>query len=106
MPSRKALKDSELEALLEEEERLGEAFREVSQLPDRIERERIEHERTIPPMQDLLDRERLRLHEEQINTRGAVRNHHIAQGRSLLLFVLFASASVALVLWGLRLMQG
>lgn len=94
----------ELDELLATEQKLLEREREFARNQERIERERHERERTMPPLDELKERERRRRHEE-IVSRGEVANIRRVQNRSLLLLLLLAVTTAALIWWGLQLMQ-
>lgn len=96
----------EFEKILQEEAELRRKQKEMIELPKKLEREKQERDRTMPPLSDIGDRTRVKRYETEIATRGAVRNLQRAQGRSLLLIFLLMAATAALIAWGLRLMQG
>ncbi|MFT4177364.1 MAG: hypothetical protein QM627_12005 [Luteolibacter sp.] len=98
--------DAELQALIEEEERLKAREREFAELPKRIEQERRDRESTIPPLSDYEDRTRRKAYEESVTTRQEVVNVRREQGRSVMLLLMLLAATVSLIWWGLQLMQG
>ena len=105
MSRNKPIKEElELDALLATEQELLEREREFARNQERIERERHERERTMPPLDELKERERRRKHEE-IVSRGEVANIRRVQNRSLLMLLLLVAATAALICWGLQLMQ-
>ncbi len=94
----------ELDALLATEQELLEREREFARNQERMERERHERERTMPPLDELKERERRRKHEETVS-RGEVANIRRVQNRSLMMLLLLAIATAGLIWWGLQLMQ-
>lgn len=98
--------DPILSELSEKQRSMDREYQALIDLPERLERERSEADRMIPPFPELYDRQRQAQHEATLSSRGEVRNHRLAQGRSLVLFVMFAAATTALVSWGLKLLQG
>ncbi|MGB0291062.1 MAG: hypothetical protein ACPGIA_00635 [Luteolibacter sp.] len=94
----------ELDALLAHEQELMEREREFARNQERIKRERHEREHTMPPLDELKDRERRRKHEETVS-RGEVANIRRVQNRSLMMLLLLVAATAALIWWGIRLMQ-
>ncbi len=97
--------DPELERLRQQELELLAKQKQVSELPKLLEKEKREREITMPPLADIQDRTRTKRYEEELATRGAVRNLQKAQNRSLLLIFMLLAATCALVAWGLRLME-
>lgn len=97
--------DAELKRIQQEELRLLADQKRAAELPKLLERERKERDSTLPPLLDAHDRARAKRHEEEIATRGAVRNAQKAQTRSLLLLFMLICATAALIAWGLRLME-
>jgi len=95
----------ELKEIRELEQQLLRKQQEVADLPRRLERERNERERTMPPLDGLDDRKRAKRHEEAV-TRGEFRNVQKAQSKSILLLLTLLCATAALIAWGLRLMEG
>lgn len=95
--------DPELKALAAEQARLEARIAATVAEPERLRREYEEERATLPPTDDFRERERRRAFED-LATRGKIRNEHKSQRRSLLLLVLLVTATVSLVLWGLRLM--
>ena len=63
------------------------------------------NEATIPPLMEIMEREKARQHENQV-TRGEVANVRRDQNQGLLLLFLLLAATTALVWWGLQLMRG
>ena len=105
MSHNKPIKEElELDALLATEQELLERQREFARNHERIERERHEREHTMPPLDELKERERRRKHEE-IVSRGEVANIRRVQNRSLLLLILLALTTAGLIWWGLQLMR-
>lgn len=94
----------ELGKLLEKENELFQRHKEFEENQRRIELERAERERTIPPLDDLALRERMRAH-QVATTRGEIKNILRDQNQSLLLLLILIAATCALVWWGIKLMQ-
>ena len=84
---------------------LSEKARELERLPERIRREKRESEMTIPPCEELKDRERQKRHEEMIVTRGQVENAVREHDRSLVLLILLAACTISLLWWAYQVMQ-
>lgn len=81
---------------------IEEKIAELEAVPKQLELEIRESESTMPPPDDIAERERQRHFEEQA-ARGQVRNERRTQGRSLLLMFLLLAAIAAMVSWILRL---
>ncbi|MCB1133379.1 MAG: hypothetical protein KDN05_19820, partial [Verrucomicrobiae bacterium] len=79
--------------------------KEIAENRQRIAEERIERESTIPPLEEIREREARKKYEETVS-RGEIANLVRTQNRSLLLLVLLVTAACTLVWWGLRVMQG
>jgi hypothetical protein len=101
--SRKA-RDTKLDPLDEAQRELDAKIAELKALPQQLELEMIEQERTMPPPEDLEDRKRQRDFEEKA-ARGQIRNERRTQGRSLLLMFLLLVATAAMVAWVITLAQ-
>lgn len=84
---------------------LSEKARELEQIPDRIRREKRESEMTIPPCEELKERERKKRHEEMIVTRGEVQNAVREHDRSLVLLILLTACTMSLLWWALEVMR-
>ncbi len=97
--------DLELDELREAQQQLVQREREFAENQKRIHRERIERECTMPPLDEIQNRERRKLH-EQVVSRGEVANIRRDQNRSLLMLVLLLATTFSLIWWGLKLMQG
>lgn len=97
--------EAELESIREQERQLVLAAKAYADLPKKIERERIERERTMPPLHSLEERERLNQYEQALATRRQYRNVVKAQSTSVLLLFMLVAATAALVAWSLRLME-
>ncbi len=100
--ARKQSRDEQLDQLADASRELEEKIAELEALPSQLELELIERETTIPPPDDLVDRDRHRRFEEQA-ARGEIRNERRAQGRSLLLMFLMLGAIAAIVSWVIEL---
>jgi hypothetical protein len=95
--------DPDLLALSEEQARLEASIAATLAEPDRLKRQLEEINATLPPTDDFLERQRLRVFDE-LASRGKVRNERKSQRRSLMLLVLLVAASACLVAWGVKLM--
>ena len=102
------LSDDELELKRcdEEARRLEQQLAEARELPKKIALEMHERDNTLPPCERLAEIKRMLAHEAEITTRREHGNLLKAQTRSLLLVVTLTVALLALVAWGLRLMNG
>lgn len=97
--SRKSKEVDELELQRRE---LDERIAELEVLPEQLELEMRESSQTLPPPDDIAERERQRHFEEQA-ARGQIRNERRTQGRSLLLMFLLLAATTAVISWIVRL---
>ena len=97
--------DAELESIRQLEKQLREEEKACADLPKKIERERIERERTMPPLAGLEERERLNQYEQALATRRQYRNVVKAQSTSLLLLFMLVAATAAVIAWSLRLIN-
>lgn len=97
--------EHELDEVLARQQELRKRLAEFERNRVEIERNRAERECTIPPLDEIQDRERHRQH-EQLVSRGEIANVRREQNQGLLLLLLLLAATAALVWWGLRLMQG
>lgn len=95
----------ELDEVAARQKELEDRLREFERNRREIERNRAERECTIPPLDEISEREKWRQH-EQLVSRGEVANVRRDQNQGLLLLMLLLAATAALVWWGLRLMQG
>lgn len=100
--SRKSGEVDELELRRRE---IDERIAELEGMPEQLELEMREREETLPPPEDLAERERQRHFEEQA-ARGQIRNERRTQGRSLLLMFLLLTATAAVISWIVRLANG
>lgn len=102
----KPLKEElELDDLLMQQQELQNRMREFERSQREIERTRAEDEATIPPLMEIMERERSRQHEQMVS-RGEVANVRRDQNQGLLLLFLLLAATSALIWWGLQLMRG
>lgn len=102
----KPLKEElELDDLLMQQQELQNRMREFERSQREIERTRAENEATIPPLMEIMERERARQHEQMVS-RGEVANVRRDQNQGLLLLFLLLAATCALIWWGLQLMRG
>lgn len=97
--------DNDLNQLEFEEHRLMLRAKEIAENRKRIAEERIERETTIPPLEEIRERQARKRYEETVS-RGEVANLVRTQNRSLLLLVLLITATCTLVWWGITVMQG
>lgn len=97
--------DQELTQMREAEQQLLVLEREYAQIPKKLAQELKERECTMPPLAEIEDRRRQRVHEETVS-RGEVSNILRDQTRSLMLTAMLLAATGALIWWGVRLMQG
>lgn len=104
MTSRFTSESEEIARLEREKSLLTAKIEEAAALPERLQREWEERERTLPPPDDLADRER-RSKFEDMATRGEVSNRRRAQTRSLLLLFLLIAAAAALLSWLVAMIQ-
>ena len=98
--------EAELESIRELQKELLLQEKICADLPKKIARERMERERTMPPLQSLKEREQLNQYEQALATRRQYRNVVKAQSTSVLLLFMVIIATAALSAWSLRLMQG
>jgi hypothetical protein len=97
--------DLELQKIREAEQQLILLEQECAQIPKKLALQQKEQQCTMPPLAEIEDRKR-RIAHDQMVSRGEVTNILRDQNRSLLLMVLFASASGSLIWWGIKLIQG
>ncbi len=95
----------ELDELRETHQQLLLRQQEIAELPKRLEREQRERDCTMPPHQDIADREQ-RIRHMNCVTRGEVTNVLRDQTRSFALLILLLAATGSLIWWGVKLMQG
>lgn len=96
--------DPDLEPLDLAQRELDAKIAALEALPEQLELEIREQERTMPPPEDLEDRRRQRDFEEKA-ARGQIRNERRTQGRSLFLMLLLLAATAAMVAWVITLSQ-
>jgi hypothetical protein len=97
--------DPELEKLRAQEQELARQIEELKKAPEKIQREREERAATLPPLDDLADRQRRRDFEEKAS-RGQVRNERRAQRSSLFLTFLLIAAVALLASWLFKMLKG
>lgn len=97
--------DDQLELLSQKELELLERQAASEAARIKLQKEREERERTIPPCEEVRLREELRRHQE-LASRGEIANQLRTQQRSIALFFLLIAATCSLLWWGMRLMQG
>lgn len=96
--------EAELKSIRKQEKQLILAAKACAELPKKIERERIDREHTMPPLQSLKEREELNQYEQALATRRQYRNVVKAQSTSVLLLFMTLTATAAMVAWCMRLM--
>lgn len=96
----------ELRRCAEEERQLEQKLAAARELPKKIALEKQERDNTLPPCERLAEIRRMLAHEAEIATRLGQGNIHKAHTRSLLLVITLAATILALVAWGLRLLNG
>ena len=95
---------TEADPLDEAQREIDARIKELEALPQQLELEIQEKERTMPPPEDLEERRRQQEFEERA-ARGQIRNERRTQGRSLLLMFLLLAATAAMVAWIIELAQ-
>lgn len=90
--------NSDVDEFDEAQRALEEKIAELQELPKQLELEMIEAETTMPPPDDIVDRQRQRDFEARA-ARGEIRNERRTQGRSLLLMFLMLGATLAVITW-------
>ena len=104
----KILSSGPLGELERERRRLAREERKFERLmreePKRIAREQIERATTMPPPDDFQDRQREFRFYAALE-KGQLRNQRRSQAASILLLVLLATSTLALILWVLRIME-
>jgi hypothetical protein len=103
--SRTLKEDQELTQIREAEQQLLLLEREYAQIPKKLAQELKERECTMPPLAEIEDRRRQRVHEDTVS-RGEASNILRDQTRSLMLTAMLLAATGALIWWGVKLMQG
>lgn len=94
--------DPELAALREKQKRLDQAHKEYLQLPAKLEKERREHESTMPPMAEIREREQIKQFERSLS-RGQIENTLRVQRQSIAMMLLLATATVMMLFWAYRI---
>lgn len=102
--SRTLKEDQELTQIREAEQQLLLLEREYAQIPKKLAQELKERECTMPPLAEIEDRRRQRVHEDTVS-RGEASNILRDQTRSLMLTAMLLAATGALIWWGVKLMQ-
>jgi hypothetical protein len=103
--SRTFKEDPELAKLREAEQKLLLLEKEYAQIPKKLAQELKDRECTMPPLPEIEDRRRQRVHEDTVS-RGEASNILRDQTRSLILTAMLLVATGALIWWGVKLMQG
>lgn len=97
--------DLELDTIQRVERDLARRQLELDEQTKRIEREKIESARTLPPSEEITMRVKMKEHQDMLMSRGEVANLRREQNGSIILFLLLVCATAGLVWWGLQLMQ-
>jgi len=100
-----SMEELELAKIRAAELQLLKLERESAENRERIARERRESDRTMPPLEGILERTQKIQHEQSIS-RGEVVNMRRTQTCGLVLLLLLVTATCTLVWWGIKLMQG
>jgi hypothetical protein len=95
--------DEELLALREKEIRLAEAHKEIVKLPAKLEREKRERESTMPPMGEIIERQKINEFERSLS-RGQIENVLRTQRQSFFLMVLLVVTTALMLGWAFRIM--
>jgi hypothetical protein len=98
--------EAELKSIREQHKLLLQAEKDLADMPKRIRQEKLEQERTMPPLDGLDERERLNRYEQDLASRRHHRNVMKAQNRSFLLLIMLVLCTAALIAWTWRLLQG
>ncbi len=97
--------EAELESIREQHKLLLQAEKKLADMPKKLRSEKLEQERTMPPLPGLEERERLNQYEQMLATRKQYRNVMRAQSMSFVLLFMLLTATAALIAWSLRLMN-
>ncbi len=97
--------DLEFQQIREAEQQLLLLEQECAKIPGKLAREQKEQECTMPPLQEIEERRRRKVHDQMVS-RGEVANILRDQNRSVSLIFLRLVATGSLIWWGLKLMQG
>lgn len=97
--------DDELDSLERVKTDLARRQRELDEQKKRLELEKLESARTLPPSEIVTLHAKMKDHHDMLMTRGEIANLRREQNSHLLLFFLLICATAGLVWWGLRLMQ-
>jgi hypothetical protein len=97
--------DLELTQLREAEQALMLRQKEAAKVPKKLAQEMRDRDCTMPPLADIEERRRQKEH-DQLVSRGQVANIYKDQSRSVLLILLLAATTLALVWWGFKVMKG
>jgi Flp pilus assembly protein TadB len=90
--------EAELKSIREQHKLLLQAEKDLA--------EKLEQDRTMPPLDGLDERERLKRYEHDLATRKQHRNVMKAQRKSFLLLVMLVLCTAALIAWSWRLLMG
>lgn len=102
---RTSREEQELNKIQEIELDLWQKAKKAEEDHRRIVKEREELESTIPPLEEIETRRRIREH-ELATSRGEVKNILKEQNQSLAMLFLLTAATCALLWWAWTLMQG
>lgn len=97
--------EAELESIREQHKLLLQAEKKLADMPKRLRDEKLEQERTMPPLSGLDERERLNQYEQMLATRKQYRNVMRTQSVSILLLFMLLLATAAVIAWSLRLLH-
>lgn len=98
--------EAELKSIREQHKALLQAEKNLADMPKRIRHEKMEQDRTMPPLDGLEERERLNQYEQALATRKHHRNVMKAQSTSVLLLFMLVLCTAALIAWSWRMLQG
>lgn len=98
--------ERELAELRRMEEALERQRREMEQLVREVPRRKQEAMATMPPPDDLRDREREHKFYLELATRGEVRNEIRAQAGNTLVLLMLVAATAAVILWMIQMVHG
>ena len=96
----------ELQRCEAEAQQLEQQLAAARELPKKIALEKQDRDNTLPPCERLAEIKRLLDHEANIITRREAGNWQRDLSRSLLLVITLGAATIALIAWGFRLLNG
>lgn len=89
--------------LRETERKLAQAHQEIVKLPAKLAQEKRERERTMPPMGEIVERQKINEFERSLS-RGQIENVLRTQRHSFFLMVLLAVTTALMLGWAYRIM--